>query len=70
MREGSTEEDLCNYNLGVSVASHRGWKCGPGSRGADAIRVLSLLLVFSFAPRGFFSGFSDFPLSSKTSISF
>ena len=37
--------------------------------GLDAICGLSLMLVLSFAPRGFFSGFSGFPLSSKTNIS-
>ena len=33
------------------------------------VGILSLLLVLSFAPRGFFSGYSGFPLSSKTNIS-
>ena len=43
-------------------------QCGPGSNpGIDAICGLSLLLVLSFALRGFF-GYSSFPLSSKTNI--
>ena len=37
--------------------------------GVDAICGLNLMLVLSFAPRGVFSGFSGFPLSSKTNIS-
>jgi len=41
---------------------------GPGSNaGVDAICGLSLMLVLSFAPI-FFSGYSGFPLSSKTNI--
>ena len=47
-----------------ALASHQ---CGPGSNpGIDAICGLSLLLVLSHAPRGFFSGYSGFPLSLKT----
>ena len=50
-----------------ALASHQ---CGPGSNpGVDAICGLSLLLVLSLAPRVFFSGYSGFPLSSKTNIS-
>ena len=42
-----------------ALASH---KCDPGSNpGVDAICGLSLLLVFSFAPRGFSSGTPVFP---------
>ena len=37
--------------------------------GLGIICGLSLLLVLVFASRGFFSGYSGFPLSSKTSIS-
>ena len=49
------------------LTSHQ---CGLGSNpGVDAICGLSLLLVLSLALRGFFSGYSDFPLSSKTNIS-
>ena len=45
-------------------------QCGPGSNpGVDAICGLSLLLVLSLAARGFFSGHSGFPLSSKTNAS-
>ena len=37
-------------------------QCGPGSNpGVNAIRGLSLLLVLSFAPRGFSSGTPVFP---------
>ena len=43
---------------------------GPGSNpSVDAICGLSLLLVLSLAPRGFSSGYSGFPLSSKTNTS-
>ena len=43
------------------------YPCGPGSNpGVDAICWLSLFLILPFAPRGFFSGYSGFPLSSKT----
>ena len=46
-----------------ALASHQ---CVPGSiPGPDVICGLSLLLVLSSAPRGFFSGYSGFPLSSK-----
>ena len=42
------------------LASHQ---CGPGSNpGVDAICGLSLLLVLSFAPRGFSPGTPVFPL--------
>ena len=42
-----------------ALASHQ---CGPGSNlGVDAICGLSLLLVLSFAPRGFSPGTSVFP---------
>ena len=45
-------------------------QCGPGSiSGLGVICGLSLLLVLVFAPRGFFSGYSGFPLSSKTNTS-
>ena len=47
-----------------ALASHH---CGPGSNpGVDAICGLSLLLILSLALRGFFSGYSGFPLSLKT----
>ena len=45
-------------------------QCDPSQNpGVDSICCLSLLLVLSFAPRGFFSGYSSFPLSSKLDIS-
>ena len=51
-----------------ALASHQ---CGRGSYpGVDAICGLSLLLVLSLAPRGFFPGTPVFPsISSKTNIS-
>ena len=50
-----------------ALASHQ---CGPGSNpGVDAICGLSLLLVLSFAPRGFSPGTPVFPSASKTNIS-
>ena len=46
-----------------AVASHQ---CGPGSNpGIDAICGLSLLLVLSFAPRGFSPGTPVFPSPQK-----
>ena len=46
-----------------ALASHQ---CGPGSNpGVDAICGLSLLLVLSFAPRGFFPGTPVFPSPQK-----
>ena len=50
-----------------ALASHQ---CVPGSiPGPGVICGLSLLLVLYSAPRGFFSGYSGFPLSSKTNTS-
>ena len=47
-----------------ALASHQ---CGPGSNpGVDAICGLSLLLVLSFAPRGFSPGTPVFPSPQKT----
>ena len=61
--------------LSLPCFGSKGWRsgesawCGPGSNpGVDAICGLSLLMVLSFAPRGF-SGYSGFPLSSKTNNS-
>ena len=62
------------------VVGNKGWhsgesarlshQCGLGSYpGVDTICGSSLLLVLSFAPRGFFSRYSGLPLSSKTNIS-
>ena len=46
-----------------ALASHQ---CGPGSNpGVDAICGLSLLLVLSFAPRGFSLGTPVFPSPQK-----
>ena len=46
-----------------ALASHQ---CGPGSTpGVDAICGLSLLLVLSLAPRGFFPGTPVFPSPQK-----
>ena len=46
-----------------ALASHQ---CGPGSNpGVDAICGLSLLLVLSFAPRGFSLGTPVFPSPRK-----
>ena len=53
---------------GTVVRALTSHQSDPGSNpGVDAICGLSLLLVLSFAPRGF-SGYSAFPFSSKTSI--
>ena len=50
-----------------ALASHQ---CGPRSNpGVNAICGLSLLLVLSLAPKGFFSRYSGFPLSSETNTS-
>ena len=50
-----------------ALASHQS---GPGSNpGVDAICGLSLLLVLSFAPRGFSPGISVFPSPQKTAFS-
>ena len=44
-----------------------GYQCGPGSNPSfDAICGLSLLLVLSFAPRGFSPGTPRFPNSNST----
>ena len=46
-----------------ALASHQ---CGPGSNpGIDTIYGLSLLLVLSFAPRGFSPGTPVFPSPQK-----
>ena len=50
-----------------ALASHQ---CGPGSNPrVDIICELSLLLVLSFAPRGFFPGTLVFPSSQKPTFS-
>ena len=43
-------------------------RSGESTRKLGVICGLSLLLVPDLAPRGFFSGYSGFPLSSKTNI--
>ena len=44
-------------------------QCGPGSNpGVDAICGLSLLLVLSFAPRGFSPGTPVFPSHQKPTV--
>ena len=49
-----------------ALASHQ---CGPGSNpGVDAMCGLSLLLVLSFAPRGFSPGTLVFPSPQKPSF--
>ena len=50
-----------------ALASHQ---CGPSSKtGVDAIYGLSLLLVLSFAPRGFSPGTPVFPSPQKPTFS-
>ena len=50
-----------------ALASHQ---CRPGSiPGFDVLCRLNLLLVPVLSPRGFFSGYSVLPFSSKTNIS-
>ena len=65
-----TEMNLDIYVLGCrdvavvrALASHQ---CGPGSIPGFDSRSRRLLLILYSAPRGFFSGYSGFPLSSKT----
>ena len=64
------QELFCAWGCkgGAVVRALTSHQSDPGSNpGVDAICGLSLLLVLSFAPRGF-SGYSAFPFSSKTSI--
>ena len=58
--------------LSLPCFGSKGWRsgesarCGPGSNpGGDAICGLSLLLVLSFAPRGFSPGTPVFPSPQK-----
>ena len=54
------------WRCGYALASHL---CDPGSIPVVSVSCgLSLLLVFALL-RGFFSGFSGFPLSAKTNRS-
>ena len=51
---------------GAVVRAFASHQCGPGSNpGVDAICGLSLLLVLSFAPRGFSRGTMVFPSPQK-----
>ena len=51
---------------GAVVRALTSHQCGPGSNpGVDAICGLSLLLVLSFAPRGFSPGTRVFPSPQK-----
>ena len=55
---------------GVVVRALGSRQCGPGSNpGVDAICGLSLLLVLSFAPRGFSPGTPVFPSPQKPNFS-
>ena len=55
---------------GAVVRAFASHQCGPGSNpGVHAIRELSLLLVFSFAPRGFSPGTPVFPSLQKPTFS-
>ena len=55
------------WRSGEALTSHQ---CGPGSiPGLGVICGLSLLLVLVLSSERFFSGYSGFPLSSKTNTS-
>ena len=55
---------------GVVVRALASHQCGPSSKtGVDAIYGLSLLLVLSFAPRGFSPGTPVFPSPQKPTFS-
>ena len=61
-------EQLRRSRVGVVVRALAFHQCVPGSiPGLGVICGLSLLVLYS-APRSFFSGYSGFPLSPKTSI--
>ena len=61
-----TKEDRVGSKGGVVVRALASHQCGPGSNpGVDAICGLSLLLVLSFAPRGFSPGTPVFPSPQK-----
>ena len=54
---------------GAVVRAFASHQCGPGSTpGVDAICGLSLLLVLSFAPRGFSPGTPVFPSPQKPTL--
>ena len=61
-----TKEDRVASKGGAVVRALASHQCGPGSNpGVDAICGLSLLLVLSFAPRGFSPGTPVFPSPQK-----
>ena len=60
--DGLTIEKTRGPSGGAVVRALASHQCGPGSKpGVDAICGLSLLLVLSFAPRGFSPGIPVFP---------
>ena len=64
----NVEKGLLDSKGGALVRALASHPCGLGSNpDVNALCGLNLLLVLSFTPRGFFSGY--FPLSSKTNIS-
>ena len=69
MRIAANESTLSYYTNardGVVVRALASHQCGPDSNPrVDAICGLSLLLVLSFAPRGYSSGTPVFPSSQK-----
>ena len=57
------------YKDGAVVRALASHQCGPGSNpGFEAIFGLSLLLVLSFAPRGFSPGTPIFPSPQKPTL--
>ena len=57
---------ICGATDGAVVRALASHQCGPDSNpGVDAICGLSVLLVFSFAPRGFSPGTPVFPCPQK-----
>ena len=65
----STPADVLESRDGAVVRALASHQCVPGSiPGPGVICGLSLLLVV-VSPERFFSGYSGFPLSSKTNIS-
>ena len=62
MYEGATLVPELKSKSGAVVRAVASQQCGPGSNpGVDAKCGLSLLLVLSFAPRGFSPGIPVFP---------
>ena len=65
-RDGRAKLLLWGARDGVVMKALASHQCGPGSDpGVDAICGLSLLLVLSFAPRGFSPGTPVFPSPQK-----